>query len=261
MPSCEKLTFYFAAYGARLKLYKADMHIHTCLSPCGDWGMSPKKIIEKSLEKKLDIIGICDHNSAENVKAVIKAGKGTGIRVVPGMEICSKEEVHILSLFNDIKEAILMQEYIYDNLPGKNSPEMFGYQIIADENDEVAGENQRLLIGATNLKLSEIVDKIHSLNGLCIASHVDRPVFGIISQLGFIPPDLPLDGVEISWRMEPSEAMKQMPDIKRFPFIVSSDAHFPDDIGKAVAKFFISEPTIEEIRLALTGKYDRYVEV
>ncbi|MDP3284608.1 MAG: PHP-associated domain-containing protein [Desulfobacterales bacterium] len=244
-----------------MKLFKADMHIHTCLSPCGDWGMSPKKIIEKSLEKKLDIIGICDHNSAENIEAVIKAGDGKGIRVVPGMEICSKEEVHILSVFETTKQAVSMQEYIYDNLPGKNSPDMFGYQIVADENDEVAGENQRLLIGATTLKLSEIVDKIHLLNGLCIASHVDRPVFGIISQLGFIPPDLPLDGVEISWRIEPSEAIKQMPDIKRFPFIVSSDAHFPDDIGKAVTKFFMAEPTIEEMRLALTGKYGRHVEV
>lgn len=244
-----------------MKLFKADLHIHTCLSPCGDWGMSPKKIIKISLEKKLDIIGICDHNSAENIEAVIKAGDGKGIRVVPGMEICSKEEVHILSVFETTKQAVLMQEYIYDNLPGKNSPKMFGYQIIADENDEVVGENQRLLIGATTLRLKEIVDKIHSLNGLCIASHVDRPVFGIISQLGFIPPDLPLDGVEISWRMEPSEAMKQMPDIKRFPFIVSSDAHFPDDIGKAITKFFISEPTIDEISQALMGKNERRIEV
>ena len=237
------------------------MHIHTCLSPCGDWGMSPKTIIKKSLEKNLDIIGICDHNSAENIEAVIKAGDGKGIRVVPGMEICSKEEVHILSVFETTEQALLMQEYIYENLPGENSPKMFGDQIVADENDEVAGENKRLLIGATTLNLTEIVDKIHSLNGLCIASHVDRPAFGIISQLGFIPPDLPLDGVEISWRIKPSEAMEQMPDIKRFPFIISSDAHFPDDIGKVTTRFFIAEPTIDEIRLALTGKNDRRTEV
>lgn len=237
------------------------MHIHTCLSPCGDWEMSPKKIIEKSLEKNLDIIGICDHNSAENVEAVIKAGAGKGIRVLPGMEICSKEEVHILSIFETTKQALSMQEYVYNHLTGKNSPERFGYQIVADENDEVSGENEKLLIGATSLKLSEIVDKIHSLNGLCIASHVDRPTFGIISQLGFIPPDLPLDGVEISWRIEPSEAIKQIPDIKSFPYIVSSDAHFPADIGKVITKFFMAEPTIDEIRQALSGKNQRRTEV
>jgi hypothetical protein len=237
------------------------MHIHTCLSPCGDWEMSPKRIIEKSLERKLDIIGICDHNSAENAEAVMKAGKLKGICVIPGMEICSREEVHVLSFFETGERALLMQEFIYDNLPGKNSPDTFGYQIIADEYDNVAGENDRLLIGATTLRLSDIVDKTHSLNGLCIASHVDRPIFGIISQLGFIPHDLPIDGVEISWRISPYEAKKQIPDIKRFPFIVSSDAHFQDDIGKAVTNFFLAEPTIKEIRLALTGKNDRLIEV
>jgi len=237
------------------------MHIHTCLSPCGDWGMSPKKIIEKSLEKNLDIIGICDHNSAENVEAVIKAGYGKGIHVLPGMEICSREEVHILSVFETTQQALLMQEYVYENLPGKNSPERFGYQIVADEKDEVSGENERLLIGATTLKLKEIVDKIQFLNGLSIAAHIDRPAFGIISQLGFIPPDLALDGVEISWRIEPYEAMKQIPDIKRFPLITSSDAHFPDDIGRAITRFFMAEPTIDEIRLALSGKNQRRTEV
>ncbi|RPJ17916.1 MAG: PHP domain-containing protein [Desulfobacteraceae bacterium] len=237
------------------------MHIHTCLSPCGDWGMSPKRIIEKCLEKKLDIIGICDHNSAENTEAVISAGKLKGIHVIPGMEICSKEEAHMLSFFETAKEALLMQEFIYDNLPGKNSPATFGYQVLADENDMVSGENERLLIGATILKLSDIVNKTHSLNGLCIASHIDRPIFGIISQLGFIPSDLPLDGVEISWRITPSEAMKQIPDIKRSPLIVSSDAHFPDDIGKATTSFFMAEPTMDEIRMALTGINDRRIEV
>jgi hypothetical protein len=236
------------------------MHIHTCLSPCGDWEMSPKRIIEKCLEKKLDMIGICDHNSAENIGAVIKAGEGKNIRVVPGMELCSKEEVHLLSFFETTEQALLMQEYVYAGLPGKNNPDIFGYQIVADENDFVSGENNRLLIGATALSLKEIVNKTHFFGGLCIAAHVDRPAFGIINQLGFIPPDLPLDGIEISWRIKPSKAMEQMPELKRFPFIFSSDAHFLGDIGRATTGFFMPEPTVEEIRLALTGKEGRGLE-
>ncbi|MCP4107566.1 MAG: PHP domain-containing protein [Desulfobacteraceae bacterium] len=237
----------------------ADLHVHTCLSPCAELDMSPRGVVEKSREKGLDIIAVCDHNSMENAEAAIRAGKKAGVHVLPGMEVCSKEEIHILAIFEELEQARAMQEYVYAHLPGTNRPEFFGNQVVANENDEVVGENSRLLIGASTLKLHEIVDKTHFFGGLGIASHVDRPAFGLISQLGFIPPDLPLDGIEVSWRMSPGEAREKIPGIGNLPCITSSDAHFPEDIGKSHTVFIIKAPVLDEIRLALQGKHGREV--
>lgn len=240
---------------------QADLHIHTCLSPCGDWDMSPKKIAEKAREKGLDIIAVCDHNSVENAQAAINAGKKQGICVLPGMEICSKEEVHILAIFNNLEHGLEMQEYIYEHLPGENKPDYFGYQVIVDEDDMVMGENPRLLIGATTLGLKDIVEKTRKIGGLSIAAHIDRSAFGLISQLGFIPPDLALDAVEISWRTNIEAAKKNIFGIGNLPCITSSDAHFPDDIGKVKTGFIINSPDIEEIRLALKNADNRKINI
>jgi predicted metal-dependent phosphoesterase TrpH len=236
-----------------LKQFKADLHIHTCLSPCGDWEMSPKKIVRKSLEKHLDLIAICDHNTAENVPATLREGRRRGIAVLPGMEICSKEEVHLVALFNNVEDSLKMQEYVYAHLSGQNQPEVFGHQVIADEHDQVLGENPRLLIGATQLSLVEIVNKVHQLDGICISSHVDRPSYSLIGQLGFIPPDLHLDAVEVSYRVALDKATTQVPGIADYPCVTSSDAHFLHDIGKVWTEFVLAAPTVEEIAMALVG--------
>jgi hypothetical protein len=146
-----------------MKVYKADLHIHSCLSPCAELDMSPRAIVEKSLEADMDIIAVSDHNSAENVEAAIRAGARYGLVVLPGMEINSREEVHILAIFGDPKEALLMQEIVYDNLEGSNSPEIFGEQIVVNENDEIEGFNGKMLIGAAGIGLYELEEEIHRL--------------------------------------------------------------------------------------------------
>ena len=242
-----------------LKEYKADMHIHTCLSPCSDWDMSPKKIVQKSLEQHLDLIAICDHNTAENVAAAIREGTRQGIAVLPGMEICSREEVHLVALFNTVEDTLKMQEYVYAHLPGKNQPEVFGHQVVADEHDQVLGENPRLLIGATQLSLLEIVKKAHTLGGICISSHVDRPSYSLIGQLGFIPEDLHLDAVEVSFRVPLKKALTEVAGINDYPCVTSSDAHFLNEIGKVWTEFLLAAPSLEEIRLALAGADGRRI--
>ena len=244
-----------------LKHFKTDMHIHTCLSPCSDWDMSPQKIVQRSLDVGLDVIAVCDHNTAENAGAVMREGENQGLRVLPGMEICSKEEVHILALFDELDPSLAMQEYVYANLKGENQPEIFGHQVVANDQDEVIGENPRLLIGATQLGLYEIVDKTHRLGGISLSSHVDRTAYGIIGQLGFIPPDLEIDGVEVSHRVELATARDDVPGIGQFPCVAASDAHFLDDIGKVWTVFVLAKPTIDEFRRALQDNDGRRIKI
>jgi predicted metal-dependent phosphoesterase TrpH len=221
--------------------------------------MSPKKIVAKSLERQLDLIAICDHNTAENAAAALREGTRQGLAVLPGMEICSREEVHLVTLFKKIEDALKMQEFIYAHLPGKNQPEVFGHQVVADEHDQVLGENPRLLIGATQLSLLEIVEKAHHLGGICISSHVDRPSYSLIGQLGFIPEDLHLDAVEVSYRVPLDKALTEVPGIKNYPCVTSSDAHFLSDIGQTWTEFILAAPTLQEIRMALAGTEGRRV--
>ena len=221
--------------------------------------MSPKKIVAKSLEQRLDIIAVCDHNTAENVGVVLKEGDRQGVTVLPGMEVCSKEEVHLVTLFKRIEDILKMQEFVYAHLPGENQPDVFGHQVVADEHDHVLGENPRLLIGATRLSLVEIVEKVHQLDGICISSHVDRPSYSLIGQLGFIPEDLHLDAVEVSYRVSLDKAPTEIAGIADYPCVTFSDAHFLSDIGKVWTEFVMATPTLEEIQMALAGTKGRKI--
>jgi PHP family Zn ribbon phosphoesterase len=216
--------------------------------------MSPRDIIRRCRETSLDLIAVCDHNSCENAGAVLREGARLGVAVLPGLEICSREEVHVLAVFDRLEHALAMQAWVYAGLEGLNQPELFGWQVVANEDSEVLGENPRLLIGATRLGLSDIVRRTHALDGLSVSAHVDRPANGIINQLGFIPPDLALDGVEVSWRVPLSEARARLPEIGDRPCITSSDAHRLDDIGRASTVLHLAAPTLPEIRLALQGR-------
>ncbi len=238
-----------------LKLFRADLHIHTCLSPCTELDMSPREIVNRAKIKQIDIIGICDHNSSENSVAAVAVGKKMNVCVFPGMEVTSQEEVHVLALFDEIKDALKLQKNVYDNLPGENDEEIFGMQVIVNEKDEVLGFNNKLLIGATTIPLEEIIRKIHSYNGIAIASHIDREAFSIIGQLGFIPENLALDALEISAHITRKDAEKKFNF--NYPITCSSDAHSPDEIGKGFSSFLLKERSVLEIRKALNHEDGR----
>ena len=235
-----------------MRKVRADLHVHTCLSPCADNQMETVAIIEQAKKVGLDMIGICDHNSGENVGAMMKAGSREGLAVIPGVEITSREEVHILGLFRTEQDLMCLQDIIYENLPGQNDEEAFGPQLVIDENGNVVGQNPRLLIGATTLSLEQIIDAIHKLGGLAIASHIDRQRFSLIGQLGFIPKDLKLDALEVSSPL----SLKQE---YNYPVVISSDAHFPEDIGRNSTCFMIEDISVQEIGKALRSEMGRMV--
>jgi predicted metal-dependent phosphoesterase TrpH len=213
--------------------------------------MSPKRIVDTALKKGIDIVAVCDHNSAENVQAAIKAASGTKLAVFSGMEVTSAEEAHVIGLFADHDAARALQDLVYEHLaPGENDESVFGTQIVANELDEIEGYNKRLLIAATDLPVAKIVDRIHELQGLAIASHVDREAYSIIGQLGFIPEDLNLDALEISSSSTIPQARGRFPEIAQCVLVTASDAHHLDDIGKATIQFMIHEPTLEEVSKA-----------
>lgn len=240
-----------------LKDYKADLHIHTCLSPCAEVKMSPTTIVKRAKACGVHILGICDHNSAENVPAALEAARRHGVHVLPGMEVTSSEEVHILALFGAQEPVLQLQEIVYQHLPGENDEETFGMQVIANADDEVLGFNQRLLIGATMIRVEEIVKTICSLGGLAIAAHIDRESFSIISQLAFIPDNLALDALEISPALSYEDAVRRYSP--SLPLIHSSDAHKEDEIGRSCTHFLLEEVSIGEIRKALRGQEGRII--
>ncbi len=240
-----------------LRRYQADLHVHTCLSPCADVKMSPLAIVKRAQTIGVDILGICDHNSAENAPAALEAARRHGVSVLPGMEVTSAEEVHILALFDAPEPARELQETVYRHLPGENDEETFGMQVVANADDEVLGFNQRLLIGATTLRVEEIVEAILSLGGLTIAAHIDRESFSLIGQLGFVPDDLPLDALEISPGISHDEAVRRY--APSLPLVQSSDAHKVEEIGRCRTGFLVEEASIEEIRKALEEKEGRRI--
>ena len=243
-----------------LKTYRADLHIHTCLSPCASLDLSPQKIIERARAEQLDMIAITDHNTAKNVPAVMELGAQNGLMVLPGMEVQTREEIHLLALFPAWSPLALWDEEVYRHLPAvKNDPEIFGDQPIVDPHGNILQFEERLLINSLDLSLEEVKLRVEGGGGLIIPSHFDKGSFSLISQLGLIPPDLELEALEMSRRTEFREAGTVGAPSLGIPRIVSSDAHSLEDIGSAYTLLLIADPTLEELRLALRGQGGRRI--
>jgi len=243
-----------------LRALAADLHVHTCLSPCASLDMTPIKIVARAVREGLAMIAVTDHNSAENTPAVVRAARGTGLCVLPGLEVTTAEEAHVLALFGDVAGALSLQELVYARLqPGQNDENLFGLQVVANEHDEVEGFNPRLLIGATTLGVTELVDAVHSRGGLAVAAHIDRVAYSLVGQLGFIPPELALDAVEISARLSLPAARERFRAYASRPFLTASDAHDLDDLGRSPVWFAAAEGSLAELRAALAGADGRRI--
>jgi len=182
-----------------MKLFRTDLHIHTVLSPCGDLEMSPGHIVSQAIRHGLDIIGITDHNSTRQCQMVWKLGRKAGLTVIPGCETTTQEEVHCLTLFPDFDALAEFQKFLDRRLMYiPNNPSLFGYQVLVDEDDNIEEEFQNYLGASLDASIEEVEQKVHELSGIFIPAHVDRPRNSIFSQLGFLPPELKVDALQIS---------------------------------------------------------------
>jgi predicted metal-dependent phosphoesterase TrpH len=221
--------------------------------------MRPLAIVRQAKQKGLDVIGICDHNSTRNVAAVRQASRQEGLTVIGGVEVCSEEEVHILALFDEEENLREMQQLIDENLRMENNPELFGQQWLCDEHDAIVGHEVKLLIGATRLSVEEVVENIHRLGGMAVASHIDRDSFSLFSQLGFVPKGLQINALEISPLHSVPETRKHFRQIGDYPLVRFSDAHRLKEIGTAFTTFRGVSPCATEFGKALQGKEGREV--
>ncbi|MDD3249611.1 MAG: PHP-associated domain-containing protein, partial [Smithellaceae bacterium] len=197
--------------------------------------------------------------ASANVPYVMAAAAGKNICVIPAMEITTSEEVHLLALFGPLAGLQRLQEIVDRHLFGVNDEDRFGVQAIVNERGEVEGFNHQLLIGATDLPIDSLVDTIHQLGGLAIPAHIDRESFSVLSQLGFIDQSSRFDALEISKRMGIRKGRLRYPELARYAFLTSSDAHFIRDIGTATTPILLKEPTFDEIRMAVSGQNGRQI--
>jgi len=243
-----------------MKTFRADLHIHTVLSPCGDLEMSPLHIIEAVLNKKIDIIGITDHNTTRHCDLMQKLGSENGIFVLSGAEVTTKEEVHCLTFFDKTESLKEFQKYLDLHLPYvKNDPNNFGYQVIVDEQENILEEVESLLIVALDQSIEQVREKVNELGGIFIPAHVNKPSNGILSQLGLLPENLNPDAIEIWCKMNKESFLKKYPEFSSYAIITSSDAHHPNQIGDRTTQMQLDHISFDEIAMALKGKDGREV--
>ncbi len=245
-----------------MRVYRADLHIHTLLSPCGDLEMSPANIVAKAKAKQLDIIGITDHNSTKHCRLTQKLAEKEGIAVLCGAEVTTKEEVHCLAFFETDDKLALFQKFLEKQMPPvKNDIHRFGYQVVIDEQENIIDEEPYLLLTGLHAGINKVEEVVHELGGIFIPAHVDRPYYGLLSQLGFVPQGMKAEALEISRHTNPEEFDRQEGLNGKFTFLKNSDAHYLNDIGRAYTEMWLEAPTFSEIKMALTNENGRYVKI
>lgn len=223
--------------------------------------MIPPLIVREAIERGINLIAITDHNASENTQSVMKAARDTNLSVLPGMELQTEEEIHVLCLFDTLDKIFALQEVVDKTLPNiKNNIDYFGEQFIVDETGDFIRRKDILLINSTRLSYEEAFKVVTGLGGLFIPAHVDRQAFGLIYRLGFVPPDPKPDALEISRHISHDDAIQKYPQLVSFPLIQSGDVHYLDDF-LGVNHFKMEKPTIDEIKMAFNAENGRHFEL
>lgn len=211
-----------------------DLHLHSCLSPCGSEDMTPCNLVNMAKLLELDIIALTDHNTSGNCRSAMRAGRDAGVVVVPGMELCTAEEIHVVCLFPDIDRAEAFSAFVHENmLPFPNDPEVFGRQLYMDAGDLVVGEEDMMLINASTIGIDGLPGLVAGYGGFCYPAHIDRQSFSILASLGTIEADMGFTCAEVSRAGDAAALMEQHPALREMRVMRSSDAHYLEDMLEA----------------------------
>lgn len=236
-------------------IVKADLHIHSVLSPCADLELSPVNIVTRAGQMGLGLIAVTDHNCTLHGPLTRSLAARYGIYCLYGAEVNTREEIHCLCLLDTEDQRLALQEFIEQNITRiPNNPDVFGYQVMVNEQEEIIREIDYLLHAALNKSIDEVAEFVHRIGGVFIPAHVDRPKYSVTSQLGFVPPSLEYDALEISKNTSVEQFAKTNPIRPNTHFIRNSDSHFIHQVGAIHTEFNMESLSFECFKDALLNK-------
>lgn len=245
-----------------LSEFYADLHIHTVLSPCAELEMGAPEIIGKARETGIHLIAVTDHNACANVKALQEASENcNGPVVLAGMEVQTAEDIHVVLIFPDLGVAEEYQAWLRKGfMKISNRPEVFGYQLVIDKDNNVIEEIEPLLIQGVSYVIDEVISKAKDLNAIVILAHIDRPSFSYPAVLGPIPAALDVDALEISPRLSVAKTIDLKESYPSRTLVRSSDSHELKSIDRNnCCRVLIASPCFSELSLALHSEKGRKV--
>ena len=238
-----------------MNTYHYDLHIHSCLSPCGDNDMTPNNLVQMALLSGCDVIALTDHNSCRNAPAAMEAGARNGLLVIPGMELCTAEEAHVVCLFETLEGALEFDHYIYENMPHvKNRPEIFGEQRLLDGEDAPVGEEENLLLVSSFVGVDQVVDLAAQYGGVAFPAHVDRDSFSVIASLGAIPAEAGFTAAEVTRDCDLASFTQLHPELGGLPIFRDSDSHYLETLAGDPWELPLPELSIQAVLDAVRGR-------
>lgn len=233
-----------------------DLHLHSCLSPCGDNDMTPNNIVNMALLSELDMIALTDHNTCKNCRAAVEIGRREGLCVVPGMELTTSEEIHVVCLFPTADAAEAFSDYVAAHSPPiKNKPQIFGDQLILNESDEIIGREERLLITASDIPVGRAAALARSFGGAAFPAHIDRSSYSVLSVLGAFPQDAGFFAAEITARGDLKTLKAQNPALGSLILLRDSDAHYLENMGWRQPNITLPDCSAQSLIAALRGEF------
>lgn len=242
------------AFSGKVELYY-DFHLHSCLSPCGDADMTPNNIVNMAKLKGLDAIALTDHNACGNCAAAMEAGEREGVIVLPGMELCTAEDIHVVCIFPKLSFALEFEKEIRKTLPKiKNRPDIFGEQLILDGGDRVVGREETLLITASGIGIDGVFALCRGFGGTAFPAHADKQANGIVGVLGAIPPEVGFAAVELSPRCDAEDFSAKNPSLGSRRILRDSDAHYLWEISERTNSIAVASAAREAVVAAVDGR-------